>query len=72
MLIREENQEIDENSTVYIDAKGKVLVYRVEKNEGLVNAVTGQKSDIFIDLLNGQVVKKMKIEDGDLDDEMEE
>ncbi|KAJ8638578.1 hypothetical protein MRB53_012845 [Persea americana] len=72
MLIREENQEIDENSTVYVDAKGKVLVYRVEKNEGLVNAVTGQKSDIFIDLLTGQVVKKMKIEDGDLDDEMEE
>ncbi|KAJ8619931.1 hypothetical protein MRB53_028460 [Persea americana] len=53
MLIKEENQKIDENSTVYIDAKGKVLVYRVEKNEGLVNVVMGQKSDILIGLPNG-------------------
>ncbi|XP_077229066.1 chaperone protein ClpB1-like [Tasmannia lanceolata] len=39
MLIRE---EIDENSTVYIDAAagGKELTYRVEKNEGPVNAKT--------------------------------
>ena len=53
MLIKEENQKIDENSTVYIDAKGKVLVYGVEKNEGLVNAVMGQKLDILIDLPDG-------------------
>ncbi|XWS37283.1 hypothetical protein CRYUN_Cryun19dG0029900 [Craigia yunnanensis] len=45
MLVRE---EIDENSTVYIDAapNGSDLVYRVEKNGGLVNAATGQKSGI--------------------------
>ncbi|XXG54490.1 hypothetical protein AAC387_Pa03g2355 [Persea americana] len=53
MLIKEENQMIDENSTIYINAKGKELVYRVEKNEGLVNAVTGKKLDILIDLPNG-------------------
>ena len=42
MLIRE---EIDENSTVQIDAgpNGSGLVYKVEKNGGLVNAPTGQK-----------------------------
>ncbi|PRQ16313.1 putative ClpA/B family, P-loop containing nucleoside triphosphate hydrolase [Rosa chinensis] len=47
MLIRE---EIDENSTVYIDAgpMANELVYRVEKNRGLVNAVTGQNSDVLI------------------------
>ncbi|KAI8528829.1 hypothetical protein RHMOL_Rhmol12G0178000 [Rhododendron molle] len=46
MLVRE---EIDENSTVYIDAApdGKDLVYRVEKDGGLVNATTGEKSDIL-------------------------
>ncbi|ERN02808.1 chaperone protein ClpB1 [Amborella trichopoda] len=68
--------EIDENSTVYIDAAGKgkrELVYRVEKNGGLVNADTGAKSDILIKLSNGmrkndteQAVKKMKM---DLDEE---
>ena len=42
MLIRE---EIDENSTVQIDdgPNGSGLVYKVEKNGGLVNAATGQK-----------------------------
>ena len=42
MLIRE---EIDENSTVQIDAgpNGSGLVYKVEKNGGLVNAPTGKK-----------------------------
>ncbi|KAK7304682.1 hypothetical protein VNO77_42568 [Canavalia gladiata] len=52
MLVKE---EIDENSTVYIDAgaKGSALVYRVEKNGGIVNAVTGQKSDILIQMPNG-------------------
>lgn len=77
MLVRE---EIDENSTVYIDAapKGKGLSYRVEKNGGLVNAVTGQKSDILIQIPNGprndaaQAVKRMKIEEIDEDDEMDE
>ncbi|XP_010276256.1 PREDICTED: chaperone protein ClpB1 [Nelumbo nucifera] len=64
MLIRE---EIDENSTVYIDAGpgGKELIYRVERNGGLVNATTGQKSDILIQIPNeirndaAQAVKKM-------------
>ncbi|KAK4492917.1 hypothetical protein RD792_000244 [Penstemon davidsonii] len=80
MLVKE---EIDENSTVYIDASldGKKLVYRVEKNGGLVNAATGQKSDILIQLPNGnvrptdaaQAVKRMKIEEmADDDDEMDE
>lgn len=73
--------EIDENSTVYIDAAYNVkeLVYRVENNGGLVNASTGQKSDILIEIPNGpnrtdaaQAVKKMKIEEIDEDDEMDE
>lgn len=75
MLVRE---EIDENSTVYIDAahNKKELTYRVEKNGGLVNAATGQKSDVLIQIPNvprsteaAQVVKKMKIEEIDDDDE---
>lgn len=47
--------EIDENSTVYIDAayNKKELVYRVERNGGLVNASTGQKADILIQIPNG-------------------
>lgn len=78
MLIRE---EIDENSTVYIDAayNGKELAYRVEKNGGIVNAATGQKSDILIQIPNGprsdaaQTVKKMKIQEiEDDEDEMME
>lgn len=78
MLIRE---EIDENSTVYIDAglNGSELVYRVEKNGGLVNAVTGQKSDVLIHLSKEprstdahQAVKKMKIEEMDEDHDMDE
>ncbi|RVW58476.1 Chaperone protein ClpB1 [Vitis vinifera] len=77
MLIRE---EIDENSTVYIDAgvSGKGLAYRVENNGGLVNASTGQKSDVLIRIPNGprsdaaQAVKKMKIEEiEDEEDEMD-
>ncbi|TQD99992.1 hypothetical protein C1H46_014371 [Malus baccata] len=45
MLVRE---EIDENSTVFIDAapSGSGLVYRV-KNGGLVDAAMGQKSDVM-------------------------
>ena len=77
MLVKE---EIDENSTVYIDAgpKGSELVYRVERNGGLVNAATGQKSDVLIQLPSGvksdaaQAVKKMKIEEIDDDEEMSE
>ncbi|XP_058768645.1 chaperone protein ClpB1-like [Vicia villosa] len=76
MLIKE---EIDENTTVFIDAgpKGSDLAYRVEKNGGIVNAETGVKSDILIQIPNGpksdavQAVKKMKIEEID-EDEMEE
>jgi ATP-dependent Clp protease ATP-binding subunit ClpB len=80
MLVRE---EIDENSTVYIDAgpDGQDLVYRVEKNGGLVNATTGQKTDVLIQIPKAprddaaQKVKKMKIQeivDNDDDDEMVE
>nr|QJD20804.1 casein lytic proteinase/heat shock protein [Ziziphus nummularia] len=77
MLVRE---EIDENSTVYIDAgpKGTDLVYKVDRNGGLVNAATGQKSDVLIQISKGtrsdaaQAVKKMKIEEIDEDEEMEE
>ncbi|KAB2038015.1 hypothetical protein ES319_D03G115500v1 [Gossypium barbadense] len=76
MLVKE---EIDENLTVYIDApNGSELVYRVEKNGGLVNAETGQKADVLIRIPNGtrrsdaaQAVKKMKIEEIDDEDEMD-
>ncbi|KAG9447598.1 hypothetical protein H6P81_013726 [Aristolochia fimbriata] len=72
--------EIDENSTVYIDAAPGMeeLTYRVEKNGGMVNPATGRKSDILIEIPNGpradaaaQVVKKMKIEADEDEDEME-
>ncbi|PIA47891.1 hypothetical protein AQUCO_01400469v1 [Aquilegia coerulea] len=79
MLIKE---EIDENSTVYIDASSEgELTYCVDRNGGLVNATTGQKSDILIEIPNGQngprsdaaqAVKKMRIEEIDDDEEMEE
>ncbi|RZC90467.1 hypothetical protein C5167_029600 [Papaver somniferum] len=51
MVVRE---EIAENSTVYFDASidGNELAYRVEKNGGLVNASTGEKSDILIGVKN--------------------
>ncbi|TYI72715.1 hypothetical protein E1A91_D07G079300v1 [Gossypium mustelinum] len=79
MLVKE---EIDENSTVYVDASPKrnELVYRVEKNGGLVNAATGQKSEVLIQIPNGQprsdaaqAVKKMKVEEmvEDEDEEMD-
>ncbi|WCJ20204.1 Chaperone protein ClpB [Euphorbia peplus] len=74
MLIRE---EIDENSTVYIDAggpNGSEMVYRVEKNGGLVNAAT-----VLIQIPGGctksdaaQTVKKMKVEEIVDDDDDEE
>jgi ATP-dependent Clp protease ATP-binding subunit ClpB len=77
MLIRE---EIDENSTVYIDAgpNGSELVYRVEKNGGFVNAATGLKTDVLIQIPDGprndaaQAVKRMKIEEIDEGDEMDD
>lgn len=77
MLVRE---EIDENSTVYIDAgpNGYDLVYRVDRNGGLVNATTGQKSDVLIQIPNGprndaaEAVKKMKIEMEDEDEIVED
>ncbi|KAG4191078.1 hypothetical protein ERO13_A07G069000v2 [Gossypium hirsutum] len=77
MLVKE---EIDENSTVYVDASPKrnELVYRVEKNGGLVNAATGQKSEVLVQIPNGQprsdaaqAVKKMKIEEMDEDEDEE-
>ncbi|PSR96610.1 Chaperone protein like [Actinidia chinensis var. chinensis] len=38
------NEEIDENSTVYIDAAdNKKLMYRIEKNGGLSNATTSKR-----------------------------
>lgn len=78
MLVKE---EIDENSTVYVDASPKrnELVYRVEKNGGLVNATTGQKSEVLIQIPNGQprseaaqAVKKMKVEEMDEDEDEDE
>nr|CAB3474232.1 unnamed protein product [Digitaria exilis] len=79
MLIKE---EIDEDSTVFIDASRDKdeLTYKVDMNGGLVNAQTGQKSDILIQIPSGatkggaaRAVKKMRImEDGDDDDDMEE
>ncbi|KAJ0512386.1 putative Clp ATPase, P-loop containing nucleoside triphosphate hydrolase [Helianthus annuus] len=80
ILIKE---DIDENTTVYIDAgmNRDGLSYMVEKNGGLVNAATGQKSDILIEVPNAnggthsdaaQAVKRMKIEEIEDDDEMDE
>ncbi|RHN48175.1 putative Clp ATPase [Medicago truncatula] len=45
-------EKIDENTTVYIDVgpKGSDLSYRVEKNGEIVNAETGVKSDILIQI----------------------
>lgn len=77
MLVRE---EIDENTTVYINAApgGQDLVYRVEKNGGLVNAATGEKADVLIQIPSSnrddaaaKTVKKMKIEEIVDDDEDE-
>lgn len=76
--------EIDENTTVYIDAAlgRNELSYRVERNGGLVDAATGPKSDILIEIANGaaktdaaQAVKKLKVlrneTDNDVDEELE-
>ncbi|KAJ8452273.1 hypothetical protein Cgig2_006078 [Carnegiea gigantea] len=75
MLIKE---EIDENSTVYIDAGMDGLTYRIEKNGGLVDPTTGQKADVLIEVPNGpmsdvsQVAKKIRIEEIDDDEDMAE
>ncbi|KAH9605295.1 hypothetical protein KSS87_009177 [Heliosperma pusillum] len=74
MLLRE---EIDENSTVYIDTGIDCLSYRVDKNGGMVDPTTGQKADVLIQVPNGpktdsttQAAKKIKIQELDDDDEM--
>ncbi|XP_057823225.2 chaperone protein ClpB1 isoform X1 [Cryptomeria japonica] len=73
--------EIDENCTVFIDAMPgqSMLSYRVERNGGIVNPVTGLKSDILIEIPANavksdasQAVKKMRIEEIDDDEPMEE
>lgn len=78
MLIQE---EIDENCTVYIDAAGAKdeLSYKVDRSGGLVNAETGQKSDILIQVPSdavrndaAQAVKKMRIMEEDDEDGMDE
>eukprot|EP01018_Ginkgo_biloba_P024766 Gb_21272 [translate_table: standard] len=65
--------EIDENTTVFIDAMPdqQRLSYRVEKNGGLTNPNNGLKSDIFDRVKSdaSQAVKKMRIEEIDDDDE---
>ncbi|KAK9684498.1 hypothetical protein RND81_10G214200 [Saponaria officinalis] len=73
MLIRE---EIDENTTVYIDAGMEALTYRVDRNGGMVDPTTGQKADVLIQVPNGpkadsttQAAKKIKIQSLDEDDE---
>ncbi|CAI8591524.1 unnamed protein product [Vicia faba] len=71
MLIRE---EIDENTTVFIDAdpNGSGLVYRVENNGSIVNAENGVKSDIFIQIPKSDATrpaKKMRIEESNDDDD---
>jgi ATP-dependent Clp protease ATP-binding subunit ClpB len=70
------NDEVDDNSTVYIDAKpgAHALTYRVERNGGFVNSDTGVKSDILIEVPKAQLneAKKMRIEEVVDDADMEE
>lgn len=71
------NDEVDDNSTVFIDAKpgAHTLSYRVERNGGLVNSDTGVKSDILIEVpaVPNHDAKRMKIDDLTTDDaDMEE
>ncbi|KAJ8643218.1 hypothetical protein MRB53_004966 [Persea americana] len=58
----------------WLEKMGKELVYRAGKNGGLVNAATGQKSGVLIELPNGPRNNAASggEEAGDLDDEMEE
>lgn len=78
MLIRE---ELEENSTVYIDAAPHTdgLAYQVEKNGGLSNPETGQKSEILVQVPSGpknntarMPVNKIKIGEIDDDEEMDD
>eukprot|EP00250_Pteridium_aquilinum_P014204 c21844_g1_i1 orf=343-3063(-) len=72
------NDDIDENCTVYIDVSpgNNELSYRVDKSGGLVDAITGQKSDILIGVPNGRpephANKKFKIQEIDSDDDMQD
>ncbi|KAL3684679.1 hypothetical protein R1sor_002701 [Riccia sorocarpa] len=75
------NDEIDENSTVYIDCKpgARELNYRVDKNGGLVNSETGAKADVLISVPSTKQndarihqVKKMKVEDNMMEDDDDE
>lgn len=66
MLIKE---EIDKNSTVFIDFGMDGLAYRVEKTGGMVDAATGQRAEVLIQVPNGQksnattqAAKKLEIE----------
>ncbi len=74
------NGEIDENTTVYIDAKpgGQELIFEVVHDGGLINKATGAKSHILIDVpTESQRTKPSKKmngaqwshEDGDDDDD---
>lgn len=72
------NDEVDDNSTVFIDVKPgeNLLTYTVERNGGLVNSVTGKKADILIEVPRAEQhdLKRMRVEepDSDLDDEMKD
>lgn len=59
MLIRD---EIDENSTVYIDSGNDGLVYRVEKIGGVVDEAIEQKAIVELSFQADQVEKKICIE----------
>ncbi|ONK60719.1 uncharacterized protein A4U43_C08F21840 [Asparagus officinalis] len=76
---------VDDNGNIYIADTSNMAIrkisdtelsYRVEKNGGLVNASTGQKSDILIEIPAkvrsdaAQSVKKMKIAAGEDEDEV--
>ncbi|WVZ68855.1 hypothetical protein U9M48_017739 [Paspalum notatum var. saurae] len=54
MLIKE---EIDENSALFIDASPNKdeMTYKVDMNGGIVNVLTGQKSEILIQVPNGDI-----------------
>jgi len=71
------NDEVDDNSTVFIDAKpgAHTLSYRVQRDGGFVNSATGKKSDILIEVpkMPHHDEKRMKIEELATDDaDMEE
>ncbi|GAB2270092.1 Chaperone protein ClpB1 [Dionaea muscipula] len=73
MLVRD---EMDENSTVFIDAGMDGLTFHVEKNGGMVNAANGQKAEVLIQVPGVQrndaneAVKRLNI--GEIDDDTRE